>query len=206
VRILSVILISYLIGSVPFGYIAGRLAGIDIRTVGSGNVGATNVVRTLGRAIGYPVFLLDFLKGAAAVGISLLISRHSPVEIGRDLGGILAGACAVVGHVFPVWLRFKGGKGVATSVGVIFALMPLVACMIGLVWIVVFQVTRYVSVASIAAAIAMPIATAAMIFLRKTQAPVLFYFSVALAILIIVRHWSNVSRLRTGTEQRFRGK
>jgi glycerol-3-phosphate acyltransferase PlsY len=197
---------AYLIGSVPFGYIAGRLAGVDIRKVGSGNVGATNVVRTLGRRLGYPVFLLDFLKGVVAVELSILVFNHSSIPASRELCAIAGGACCVIGHLFPVWLGFKGGKGVATSGGVIFSLMPLVALIMGLVWLVVFQATRYVSLASVSAAIAMPLVTAAMLYFGKLHAPVLFYFSFALATLVIVRHWSNFSRLLTGTEQRFQRK
>jgi acyl phosphate:glycerol-3-phosphate acyltransferase len=198
--------VGYLIGSVPFGYVAGRLAGVDIRKIGSGNVGATNVVRTLGRHFGYPVFILDFLKGVAAVAMSIFIFNQNSIQISRELCAIVGGACCVIGHVFPIWLGFKGGKGVATSAGVIFGLMPLVASIMGLVWLIVFQASRYVSLASVSAAIAMPIATGAMLHFGQLHAPVLLYFSLALATLIIVRHRSNFSRLLTGTEQRFTRK
>jgi glycerol-3-phosphate acyltransferase PlsY len=198
--------VGYVLGSVPFGYIAGRLAGVDIRKVGSGNVGATNVVRTLGRRFGYPVFLLDFLKGVAAVAIAIFVFNRSSIQISRELCAMAAGACCVIGHVFPVWLGFKGGKGVATSAGVVFGLMPLVASIMGLVWLVVFQASRYVSLASASAAIAMPIATGALLHFGILHAPVLFYFSLALAAFILVRHRSNFSRLLTGTEQPFRRK
>jgi glycerol-3-phosphate acyltransferase PlsY len=204
--LIIIAVVGYLIGSVPFGYIAGRLAGVDIRKVGSGNVGATNVVRALGRRFGYPVFLLDFFKGVAAVAISILVFNHSSIQISRELCAITAGACCVIGHVFPIWLGFKGGKGVATSAGVIFGLMPVVASIMGLVWLVVFQASRYVSLASVSAAIAMPIAAGAMLHFGQLHAPVLFYFSLALATLVIVRHRSNFSRLLTGTEQRFTRK
>jgi glycerol-3-phosphate acyltransferase PlsY len=204
--LIIIAVVGYLIGSVPFGYVAGRLAGVDIRKIGSGNVGATNVVRTLGRHFGYPVFILDFLKGVAAVAMSIFIFNHNSIQISRELSAIIGGACCVIGHVFPIWLGFKGGKGVATSAGVIFGLMPLVASIMGLVWLIVFQASRYVSLASVSAAIAMPIATGAMLHFGQLHAPVLLYFSLALATLIIVRHRSNFSRLLTGSEQRFTRK
>jgi acyl phosphate:glycerol-3-phosphate acyltransferase len=196
--------IGYLIGSMPFGYLAGCIAGIDIRKVGSGNVGATNVVRTLGKRFGYPVFLLDFLKGVAAVAIARFVSSHSSAN--PEVCAVVAGVCCVLGHLFPVWLRFKGGKGVATSGGVIFGLMPIVAALAGLVWVLLFQTTRYVSVASVSAAIAMPVATGCLLYLGRLHGVVLFYFSLGLAVLIIVRHRSNFSRLLTGTEPRFQRK
>jgi len=200
-------LISYLIGSVPVGYLAGRIAGVDIRKVGSGNIGATNVLRVLGKRYGYPVFLFDFTKGAAAVEMSILISNSTHhVEMSRELCAILAGVSSVIGHSYPVWLSFKGGKGVATSAGVIFALMPFAALIVGIVWVVIFQASRYVSVASIAAALALPIAVGALLCFRQLSAPVLLYFSLCLAAVIIIRHRSNLSRLLNGTEPRFRRK
>jgi acyl phosphate:glycerol-3-phosphate acyltransferase len=199
-----VTLIGYLIGSVPFGYLAGRIAGIDIRKFGSGNIGATNAVRVLGRRYGYPVFALDFLKGAGAVEVSLLISSgfHSS-QPNNEIYAIVAGISSVIGHSYPVWLRFKGGKGVATSGGVIFSLMPFAALIVGVVWIVVFLVTRYVSVASISAAVALPVSVGAIIYFRQQSAFVLLYFSIFLAVLVVVRHRSNLSRLLNGTEPRF---
>jgi len=204
--LIFIAVVGYFVGSIPFGYIAGRLAGVDIRKVGSGNVGATNVVRTLGRRLGYPVFLLDFLKGVAGVEMSILVFNHSSTQASRELCGIVGGACCVAGHLFPIWLGFKGGKGVAASGGVIFGLMPFVASIMAFVWIVVFETTRYVSLASVAAAIAMPIATGAMFHFGKLHAPVLFYFSLCLAAVVIARHRSNFSRLLSGTEQRFQRK
>ncbi len=197
----------YLLGSIPAAYIAGRIGGVDIRQVGSGNVGATNVTRALGKGFGYPVFAFDFLKGVAAVGISVLIfDRAQPTGISRELCGIIAGTSSVIGHSFPVWLGFKGGKGVATSGGVIFALLPLAALAMAIVWIATFQFTRYVALASIAAVIAFPIVTAAMLLLGYLETPVLLYFSLCLAVIVIVRHRSNLSRLAKGTEPRFRQK
>jgi glycerol-3-phosphate acyltransferase PlsY len=198
---------SYLLGSIPFGYIAGRIAGIDIRTHGSGNVGATNVIRSLGKAYGYPVFGLDFLKGFTAVKVSLWAAGkiqpdwHSP-----ELFGILAAISSVIGHSFPVWLSFKGGKGVATSAGALTALAPF-AALIGLsIWIVTFWLTRYVSVASIAAAGALPLVILITTKVGREAGSLLFYSSLCLAAVIIWRHRSNLSRLVRGTEPRFNRK
>ncbi len=201
-----VVLVGYLIGSVPAGYLAGCIAGIDIRKVGSGNIGATNVLRFLGKRYGYPVFLFDFLKGVAAVEMSFLIfDRYHPVG-SRELCAILAGIASVIGHSYPLWLSFKGGKGVATSVGVVFALLPFAALIFAIVWITTFLTSRYVSVASIAAAIALPVTVGALLYAKQLSQPVLLYFSICLAVVVIVRHRSNVSRLLHGTEPRFQRK
>jgi glycerol-3-phosphate acyltransferase PlsY len=203
ITIILVLLAGYLLGSIPSAYLAGRIGGIDIRQVGSGNVGATNVTRTFGKRFGYPVFVVDFLKGVAAVGLSVVIfGRMQPAGISRELCGVLAGISSVIGHSFPVWLGFKGGKGVATSAGVIFALLPLAAVVMGVVWIGTFQITRYVSLASIAAVVALPLVAGAMLLLGRLHAPVLLYFSIFLAVIVIVRHRSNLSRLASGTEPR----
>ena len=150
-----VVIGSYLLGSIPFGYLAGRIAGIDIRKCGSGNVGATNVMRTLGKRYGYPVFVADFLKGFGAVKMSMLIAtRLQPQSNSSEMFAIVAAISSVLGHSFPVWLHFKGGKGVATSAGALFGLAPVAALVGAAVWILTFSLTRYVSVASIAAAAA----------------------------------------------------
>ena len=203
----SVLIVSYLLGSIPAGYLAGRLAGVDIRKAGSGNIGATNVMRVLGKAYGYPVFAIDFLKGLAAVRVSILIARH--IQLARtsmELIGIVAAVSCVTGHVFPVWLQFKGGKGVATSAGALFGLMPVALLIGAAVWIAMFQVTRYVSVASITAAIALPIVILIMISLDQARTMALLYFSICLAAMVILRHRSNLSRLVRGTEPRFKRK
>jgi glycerol-3-phosphate acyltransferase PlsY len=197
-------LIGYLIGSFPAGYFAGRIAGIDIRTVGSGNVGATNVLRVLGKRFGYPVFLVDFGKGIAAVVLARVMAKSGgSSENTVELASMLAGICAVVGHSFPLWLKFRGGKGFATSIGVLFALVPLAAAIVCIVWVVTFEIGRYVSLASVVAAVALPISVAVMFFLHRVNTPVLLYFSICLAAVIVVRHRSNLSRLAKGTEPRF---
>lgn len=199
--------LSYLVGSIPAGYIVARIAGIDIRKVGSGNIGATNVVRLLGKQYGYPVFLFDFLKGVFAVKMSIFILNHCGAAFASpELCGIIGGSCCVIGHSYPVWLGFKGGKGVATSGGVIVAMMPWVALSGGIVWLVVFWLTRYVSVASIAAAISFPVAAGALLWFGQLRAALLFYFSLILAVIVVVRHRTNLSRLFQGTEQRFQRK
>ncbi|HAF02194.1 MAG TPA: acyl-phosphate glycerol 3-phosphate acyltransferase [Spartobacteria bacterium] len=201
-----VVLVGYLIGSVPAGYLAGCIAGIDIRKVGSGNIGATNVLRILGKRYGYPVFLFDFLKGVAAVEMSILIFDSYHPAASRELYGILGGVSSVIGHSYPVWLNFKGGKGVATTAGVVFALIPFAALVMCVVWVAAFQASRYVSVASIAAAIALPVTVGALLYFEQLNKPVLLYFSIWLAAVVIVRHRSNVSRLLNGTEPRFQRK
>ena len=203
----AVVIGSYLLGSIPFGYLAGRIAGIDIRKCGSGNVGATNVIRTLGKAYGYPVFIADFLKGFGAVKMSLLIGTRAQSEWNSpEMFGILAAIFSVIGHSFPVWLRFKGGKGVATSGGALFGLAPIATLVGAAIWILTFWLTRYVSVASIAAAAALPFVILITTWLSRTAGKSLFYSSVCLAAVVIWRHRSNLSRLMRGTEPRFTRK
>ncbi len=199
--------LAYLLGSIPTGYVAGRIAGVDIRKVGSGNIGATNVTRVLGKRFGYPVFVVDFAKGLAAVIVGMMIAnsaQSTPKFV--DLCGAIAAIFSVIGHSYPIWLGFKGGKGVATSLGSLFGLNWFAATVACVVWIVAFQVTRYVSLSSIAAAIALPVTVATMLYLKQLQTPILLYFAVLLAAIIVVRHRSNLSRLLKGTEPRFARK
>jgi acyl phosphate:glycerol-3-phosphate acyltransferase len=197
---------SYLLGSIPFGYLAGRLLGMDIRQAGSGNVGATNVVRVLGKRYGYPVFALDFLKGFGAVKISMLIAPGSPPEWNSpEIFGILAAMSSVLGHLYPPWLKFKGGKGVATSAGALLALTPI-ATLIGVgIWIIVFWLTRYVSLASMTAAVVLPIVILVVGYQDQNKKP-LIYSSACVAAVVVWRHRSNLSRLIRGTESRFTRK
>jgi len=206
-KFVAVALVSYLLGSIPAGYLAGRIAGIDIRKVGSGNIGATNVTRTLGRRYGYPVFLVDFAKGALAVCVSVLLGWHlEPKPRSTEMYGIVGAVFCVLGHVFPVWLRLKGGKGVATSAGALFGLMPLAALIGVAVWVLTFEVTRYVSVASVTAAVILPFAVLGLAYARRTNGLELFYVSLCLAAVVVFRHRSNLSRLVHGTEPRFKRK
>ena len=199
--------VGYLLGSFPAGYFAGRLAGVDIRAVGSGNIGATNVLRVLGKRWGYPVFLIDAFKGFAAVRLAFLFVTYRP-EAQPYAGylAILAAIMAVAGHSFPVWLGFKGGKGVATSAGAVIGLMPLAVPLVFLVWVLVFETTRYVSLASIMAAIALPIIVSLLARWKFVDTWALIYFSIAIMLLVLWRHRSNCSRLLNGTEQRFTRK
>ncbi|MEP6937285.1 MAG: glycerol-3-phosphate 1-O-acyltransferase PlsY [Chthoniobacterales bacterium] len=200
-------MVGYLIGSFPSGYLAGRVAGIDVRAVGSGNIGATNILRLLGKGYGYSVFFLDAFKGFAAVRIAYFLASRLPESREKAIYFATTAAVAcIVGHAFPIWLRFKGGKGVATSAGAIFGLTPVAAFVVLIVWIVVFETSRYVSVASIAAAIALPLTVAGLLFAGAMQGMFLFYVTLALAVLVVWRHRSNFARLRAGTEQRFSRK
>jgi glycerol-3-phosphate acyltransferase PlsY len=186
------VLVAYLLGSMPFGYWVPRLVrGEDIRTKGSGNVGASNVFRVYGRSLGIPVALLDLAKGFAAASLGLWA--------GGALVGVLAAAAAMVGHARPVFLRFeKGGKMVATAGGATFALAPLAAfCCVG-VWLVVFALTRYASLASIATAVGL----AAFVVLFGYPWPIVA-FGVAGAAAVIAVHHQNIRRLVGGTEHRF---
>lgn len=196
-------IIGYLIGSFPTGYIVGRLRGVDIRTVGSGNVGATNVTRVLGKQFGYPVFVVDFLKGLVPLLLARAIAHRYQLDpFATDWCVAVAGFFAVIGHSYPVWLGFKGGKGVATSLGLIFGINWIAALIMFAVWIVLFKVTRYVSVASIIAAGALPIAMVALLLLHQLQTSVLVYFALLLTVIVVFRHRSNMSRLLSGTEPR----
>jgi glycerol-3-phosphate acyltransferase PlsY len=207
VTLVAVLIGSYLLGSVPFGHLAGRLAGIDIRKAGSGNVGATNVVRVLGKRYGYPVFALDFLKGLWAVKISMLMAPGRPPEWNSpEIVGILAAMSSILGHLYPPWLKFKGGKGVATSGGALLALTP-VATLIGVaIWVIVFWLTRYVSLASITAAVVLPIVILVVSSQDQNKRKPLVYSSACVAAVVIWRHRSNLSRLMRGTEPRFTRK
>ena len=217
------VVIGYLLGSVPTGYLVGRRHGIDIREHGSGNIGATNVVRVLGKKPGYLVFFCDAIKGLLAVRLGIfLASRMLTGHIDVDeadlpatlekfqahldavifTAGILAGLACILGHNFPIWLRFRGGKGVATTVGVILGLMPVAFVVAAVVWGVSFFTMRYVSLASMLAAAALPVA---VWFVTRTPGP-MFWFSVVAALLIFWRHRANITRLLHGTEPRFNRK
>ena len=183
------IVIGYLLGSCPFGYWAGRLRGVDLREHGSGNTGGTNAVRVLGPRIGITVIVLDVLKGTAAV------------LVGAALGGtgtmVLAGAAAVAGHLYPLFLGFRGGKAVATGAGVLIALVPAIVAGAFVLWLVVALTTRYVSVASMTAAVAVAVAVIA-----TAQPWPVIAFAVGGAAVVVWRHRPNIERLRTGTEHR----
>jgi glycerol-3-phosphate acyltransferase PlsY len=204
ISLLVIALVSYVVGSIPSGYIAGRLAGIDIRTVGSGNIGATNVTRSLGKKYGYPVFIADFCKGPLAVFAANIVARKAGASASAEMYEIVAAVCCVLGNAFPVWLGFRGGKGVAVSAGLMFALMPWPALGAISIWLVLFYLTGYVSLASIVAAVLLPVIVFVLLHFHKMNEWSFLYVSIALTSFIVFRHRSNITRLLSGTEQRFR--
>ncbi len=190
--------VGYLLGSLPFGYLVARAHGVDIFKAGSGNPGATNVKRVLGAKAGNTVFALDVVKGALAAAWPLLPFLAAPDARMMGLVGVIA---AVLGHSFSIFTRFKGGKGVATAAGGLVVLIP-VSCAIGaLVWVVTFFLTRYVSLGSILAAVAVPAAS----WLRGNPLP-LNIVATVLGLFVIIRHRENIRRLLNGTESRFAKK
>jgi acyl phosphate:glycerol-3-phosphate acyltransferase len=199
---LAVAVGAYLIGSLPSGFIVGRINGVDLRKVGSGNIGATNALRVLGKKWGYLVFAADILKGALSVALADLFSRQiAPDHV--TVAKILAAIFVVLGHNFPVWLGFKGGKGIATSAGIMVAMFPIWVFLCALViWASSFRLTRYVSVASILAAISLPVSTLVLALLGKCEW-LLVAVAFAMTTLAVWRHKSNIERLIAGTEKKF---
>ncbi len=199
---------AYLLGSVPFGLIIARAHGKDLRSIGSGNIGATNVSRALGRKWAYFCFLLDVLKGLGPTLLAVLLIS-SPPTVTELFLALAAGVAAILGHIFPAYIRFKGGKGVATSFGVALGLWPyytICALCAIVVWIVVVLIWRYVSLASIIASLAFPLALVLAILLRAqwhfaTLWPLLIA-AVAIPIMVILRHRTNINRLLAGTENK----
>lgn len=199
-----IVIVAYLLGSIPFGLIISRAHGVDIREHGSGNIGATNVWRVLGRKWGLLTFFGDWAKGLLAVLLGMWIGARFPGAF-RDhsFAGIVAAIGCILGHSCPVWLKFKGGKGVATSLGVIVGMMPLASAIVLGIWGIVFKASRYVSLASIVAALALPVVVIALIFAGLVHGWANFYFACAAALLVIARHRANIARLIAGNENRF---
>ena len=200
----AIVTAAYLIGAIPFGLLIGKLYGIDIRKVGSGNIGATNVTRSVGKTAGKICFFLDFLKGALPTAAAQLIYPELPY---LALG---CGAAAIIGHMFPIYLNFKGGKGVSTAAGVAVALAPYPLLCAAAVWVAVFFIWRYVSLASIAAAVALPVSAAAFKIAGcgsvTARALLTLVFFCVIAALAVLRHRENIKRLLAGTESRFSKK
>jgi acyl phosphate:glycerol-3-phosphate acyltransferase len=208
---LIVVAVAYLLGSIPFGYLLVRIfRGEDIRQTGSGNIGATNVARSGAKGLGIATLALDALKGAFAVWLASLIAgskynlcgdfvQHPCAPALRLMS--LAALCAVLGHVFPVWLRFKGGKGVATALGVFCVLFPKAILVALAIFILVVVITRYVSLGSILGAIAFPVAA---YFMQNADWLSLLLAS-GVSLIIILKHHQNIIRLLAGTENRFGG-
>lgn len=180
---------AYLVGAIPTSYLAGRLAGVDLRQVGSKNVGATNLYRAAGLRLAVPAGLFDVAKGFVPTLLAPATAPWLPVAVG---------SAAVVGHVFPVYLGFRGGKGVATAAGAVLALAPLALAVSAAVWVAVLAASKFVSLASICGAVAFPIA----VRLLEPDRVWTFGVGVALGLFIIYTHRSNIGRLLTGTERR----
>ena len=209
-------LAAYLLGSIPTGYLVAKAKGIDIRAAGSGNIGATNVMRVLGKTAGIFVLLLDALKGYAACAflppwIFNSLAPHfsglftyfqeEPLEL-KTRYFVVAGIFAVLGHNYTCWLKFKGGKGVATTAGVCLALAPWAVLVALAIFILAVFLTRYASVGSISAAVALPVT----VWMMTPHNLLLGSVTTALGALVIYRHKSNIQRLMTGTENRLGNK
>ena len=219
--IIIIVAVSYLLGSIPFGYLLVRIfRGQDVRQTGSGNIGATNVARTGSKGLAIATLLLDALKGYGAVAFAFWLAGSHRLEGGVPtsiydpatqtidsrtifLLAALAAFCAILGHVFTVWLRFKGGKGVATAVGAFAALAPRAIVVALVLFVVVVALTRYVSLGSTVAAAAFPLFVWWLSPAERTTAPILLLIA-ASSLLIIVRHKDNIRRLLAGTENQWR--
>ncbi|MBU4528536.1 MAG: glycerol-3-phosphate 1-O-acyltransferase PlsY [Hoeflea sp.] len=187
------LLVGYLCGSIPFGLILTRMAGLgDVRSIGSGNIGATNVLRTGNKKLAALTLLLDALKGTVAV----LAARY---VIGME-AALIAGLAAFLGHLYPVWLKFKGGKGVATYLGVLLGLAPLIVLVFAAIWLGMAKLFRYSSLAALTAAVAVPIA---LYLYGRPEVASLF---VVMSVITILKHHQNISRLLSGTEGRIGDK
>ncbi len=190
---------AYLLGSIPTGFLVARARGVDLRRVGSGNIGATNAMRVLGKPAGILVLLVDAAKGWCAVWVAAWIFKNfGASEDSLESGRILAGVFAVLGHNYTCWLKFKGGKGIATTAGVYLALAPFALGMAFAVFVVVVLLTRYVSVGSMAGAVALP----ATVWIQQPHQVLLGGVTTALGALAIYKHQSNIRRLLAGTENR----
>jgi glycerol-3-phosphate acyltransferase PlsY len=212
-----VAVVSYVLGSIPFGYLLVRIfRGQDVRQTGSGNIGATNVARTGSKRLAIATLLLDALKGYLAVTFAFWMAGHIAIRVSDTMSASLdlldahagyrlaavAALFAILGHMFPIWLRFKGGKGVATALGAFLALAPLAVMVSFVLFAVVVGLTRYVSLGSILAAAIFPFAAWKLSpFVRTAATMVLLAAS---SLLIIIRHRDNIRRLLAGTENRFR--
>jgi glycerol-3-phosphate acyltransferase PlsY len=184
----------YLLGSIPFGLVLTKLAGAgDIREIGSGNIGATNVLRTGRKGLALATLVLDSGKGAAAV----LLAQ----SMADGMTGMVAGMAVIIGHNFPVWLKFKGGKGVATSLGTLLAVVPPVGVLVFVTWLAVLATSRISSLSALTAAALCPVYA---YWLADTHEQILF--ALATGLLVIVRHHANIRRLLAGTEPRVGGK
>lgn len=206
---MGLLVFAYVLGSIPFSYVIARLfGGGDIRNVGSGNVGATNVLRSVGKLPGFIALLLDLLKGVAVIlmaraimmrpGWPFRFSNESAVHTQSFWIGLVA-LVAVLGHLYPVWLRFRGGKGVATAAGVFLAINPLSIAYLAIIFLIVALLSRYISLGSIVAAASLP-----LVLRFLTREPFwIVMFSIVIAVVVIVKHHSNIARIAGGSERKF---
>ena len=208
------ILGAYLLGSIPFGLLIAKAYGKDLRTIGSGNIGATNVARALGKKWAYACFALDVLKGMIPMLAAMPLATSTPAQ-GKEVVLLVlwlaVGCAAIVGHIFPIYLKFKGGKGVSTSFGVALGLWPyytICALIAIIVWITVVLIWRYVSLASIAASVTFPLALILAIVIKSGwEFSILWPLVIAataIPLMVIIRHRENISRLLAGTEGKIR--
>ena len=194
---------AFMLGSIPNGFLVAKTKGIDIREHGSKNIGATNVLRVLGKGPGYTVFALDALKGVAAVLLGRFLTGAHPDQLGE----IIAAITCILGHSYTPWLGFKGGKGVATTAGVLLTLFqPLVMLVVLATWLILFYGTRYVSVASITAALTIPVAVWLLVVRENSHGSYILIFAITVSLLVVLRHKANIARLIAGTEPRFTKK
>jgi glycerol-3-phosphate acyltransferase PlsY len=184
------VLLAYLLGSVPTGYIVGSLAGVDVRKAGSGNVGATNVARVVGKRLGIVTLVVDIAKGLVPVIVALSLGL-TPIATAS------VGVAAFLGHLYPVFLRFQGGKGVATALGIFLGLAPWATLVLMAIFVLVLLATRLVSLSSMVASVSAPI-----VFWFFSRSPILTGTSLFVAAMIVLRHRGNIQRLRLGTEPR----
>jgi glycerol-3-phosphate acyltransferase PlsY len=199
--VIILLVLAYLIGSIPTAvWVSKKFFGLDIREHGSGNAGATNTFRILGKKAGIAVMIVDMLKGFIAVKLAYL-SHHDPQSVYMTNLQVGLGLCAVLGHIFPIWANFKGGKGIATLFGMILAIQYYVALSLVGVFLIMLFLTRYVSLSSIAASIAFPVL---ILFIFKDNAPEISYqiFAIATACMVVLTHHKNISRLIAGNESK----
>ena len=200
----AVALAAYFLGSIPTGYIVAKAKGVDIRSAGSGNIGATNVFRVLGKTAGIIVLVIDASKGflapwfAPAFASALSSGALTGEQV--DYVSIIAGIGVILGHNYTCWLKFKGGKGIATSAGAVLALFPAAFAVVLVLWLVVFGISKYVSLASLAAAVALPLTA----WLLHSSAR-MTWLAIFMSALAIYKHKANIKRLMDGTENRFGG-
>ncbi len=200
IKIVLSIIIGYLVGSIPFGLIAGKIKGVDVRKVGSGNIGATNIYRTLGAVPALIVFALDLLKGTAAVYLAQTLLPAATPLLSREYYIVLAGVMAMVGHMYSIFLKFNGGKGAATALGILLGIAPDLFVVVLIYVIICIAVTRYVSVASVTG-----VTLLAVLMFTFNKPMAYFAATLIVAILMIYKHIPNIKRLITGTEPKIWG-